>query len=191
MNSNKPCGTLLAKAICFNDFMDHIKGSALINKDQKDWLWEVEGNPELIDRRLGGQAKQSCDHVLDDDKVDQLHAINTTKNDSSSATKASVTTNDINKATQTPKRIRKSAPSVIAKGPKARNTRPKPINGFINFNPELDILSTPEMDSTNLVPAFSHENNIRVWLDETLHAGPPASHATPVLHRDPPVLMHN
>ncbi|EGG02669.1 uncharacterized protein MELLADRAFT_66217 [Melampsora larici-populina 98AG31] len=126
--SKKSCGSLVAQATRFNSSLDRITGSTLISKDERDWLWEVRGDPDLIDRRLGGHAKRPRDKAFCEDLDDTIvaniseHDSQTTvtprvaaaEADSFNPLEAPATTKIILNAKQTAKRIRTlSSPTTI------------------------------------------------------------------------------
>lgn len=132
--------------------MDRMKGMTLIKKGEEDWLWEVEGDPNLIDRRLGGKAKRPREKTTDDDEegiTDENHDLTeppqiinsitthhpTTEPGAHRSGHPSPPTHTVVRATRTPKRIRTSDPLGLGGPPKlssdpqdsgpSRNTRSK------------------------------------------------------------------
>ncbi|KAG0150983.1 hypothetical protein CROQUDRAFT_651860 [Cronartium quercuum f. sp. fusiforme G11] len=144
IDTNKSCGTVVAKVNRFNPSMDRMKGTTLIKKGEEDWLWEVEGDPNLIDRRLGGKAKRPRDKSSDDEEVqveevtkkapEIIHIMDSATLDPKEGT-SNLPCSTVVRATRTTKRIRVSDPIGLAghnkttidlteSGP-SRNTRSK------------------------------------------------------------------
>ncbi|CAH7688341.1 hypothetical protein BY996DRAFT_6431386 [Phakopsora pachyrhizi] len=71
--AHQSSGTVVAKVNRFNPAANRMKGFTLINKDEEDWLWEVEGDPSLIDSRLGGHAKRPREKCTETDDVRAEH----------------------------------------------------------------------------------------------------------------------
>ncbi|KAH9824087.1 hypothetical protein DFH28DRAFT_1048030 [Melampsora americana] len=152
IDMNKSSGQLIAKVNRFNPSMDRMKGMTLIKKGEEDWLWEVEGDPHLIDRRLGGKAKRPRDKASDeeDDQVEDeqevsnlsqiIHSIEAPNTLPSKDHDTLVPTNTVIRATRSPKRIRTSDPLGLGtlpilsdeaqeSGP-SRNTRSRASGSF-------------------------------------------------------------